>query len=91
MSNLDVDSNPIYIERRGGRNLSFFFFAFQYDSRNSKEKETIEESLFQEGTELKCLDGGPADAWSIAFSTDGSKLATGANGGNVRVSFSFLK
>ena len=38
-----------------------------------------------EGTEIKCLDGGPAEAWSIAFSPDGNKIATGANGGNVRV------
>lgn len=41
----------------------------------------------QEGTEIKCIDGGPADAWSIAFSPDGNKLATGANEGKVRVSF----
>ena len=40
----------------------------------------------KDATELKCIDGGPADAWSISFSPDGSKLATGANGGNVRVS-----
>ena len=40
----------------------------------------------QEGTEIKCIDGGPADAWSIAFSPDGNKLATGANEGKVRVS-----
>jgi len=39
----------------------------------------------KDATELKCIDGGPADAWSISFSPDGSKLATGANGGNVRI------
>jgi len=39
----------------------------------------------QEGTEIKCIDGGPADAWSIAFSPDGNKLATGANEGKVRI------
>ena len=45
----------------------------------------------KDGSELKCIDGGPADAWSISFSPDGSKLATGANGGNVRVSHSYPK
>ena len=44
----------------------------------------------QEGTEIKCIDGGPADAWSIAFSPDGNKLATGANEGKVRVSLALL-
>ena len=45
----------------------------------------------KDATELKCIDGGPADAWSISFSPDGSKLATGANGGNVRVSCSIVR
>ena len=45
----------------------------------------------QEGTEIKCIDGGPADAWSIAFSPDGNKLATGANEGKVRVSTFYIE
>jgi WD repeat-containing protein 61 len=41
----------------------------------------------RDGVEIKCIEGGPSDAWSICFSPDGTKLATGANNGNVRVCF----
>ena len=45
----------------------------------------------EHGSEINCIDGGPSDAWSICFSPDGTKLATGANSGNVRVSFKMFK
>jgi len=81
-----IDNKIIEDNKMMGHNLGVVGIASHDDRVASVGLDcTIRLWNIQEGTELKCLDGGPADAWSIAFSTDGTKLATGANGGNVRV------
>jgi len=41
----------------------------------------------ENGEDLGIIEGGPSDAWSICFSPDGTRIATGANGGNVQVEY----